>query len=112
MAHITTKEGETIGHYHDEATEDIAVLTALFKSKLENLVSDKGLDKAKESLSMTFGNKRMTQATLFTFARLEVEKCIQLAERKNKDYAGHSDPFKNLRRGGPFGIAVRLDAST
>ena len=52
----------------------------------------------------------MARATMFTFMRNHVERCIQLSERKNADYSGASDdPFFNLRRGGVVGFAVRLD---
>ena len=52
----------------------------------------------------------MTRDQMFAFMLAHVEKCVELARRKNADYSGASDdPFFNLRRGGEFGIAVRLD---
>jgi hypothetical protein len=34
---------------------------------------------------------------------------IRLMKNKNADYATQEDVFSNLRRGGLFGVAVRLD---
>jgi hypothetical protein len=51
----------------------------------------------------------MTTPELFDFARAECNKAIALAMAKNADYATGADPFQNLRRGGLFGIAVRMD---
>ena len=49
------------------------------------------------------------QKKLLDFGKRFTEIAIELAERKNADYAGDEDPFRNLRRGGSFGIAVRMD---
>lgn len=42
------------------------------------------------------------------FKQLTTEMC-EVMERKNRDYARGSDPFKNFRRHGAYGIVVRLD---
>jgi len=37
------------------------------------------------------------------------EEMLAVTTRKNNDYGGHTDPFKNFRRHGVYGILVRLD---
>ena len=52
----------------------------------------------------------MTRDELLEFGKTEFARCLSVAERKNRDYTSDNpDPFFNLRRGGPFGIAVRMD---
>ncbi len=50
-----------------------------------------------------------TRDDLMAFGANVCDKALLLAQAKNKDYARDLDPFRNLRRGGPFGIAVRMD---
>ena len=50
-----------------------------------------------------------TRETLMRFGRDCCDEALALAHDKNTDYARGSDPFRNLRRGGPFGIVVRMD---
>ena len=54
-------------------------------------------------------SKTWTRERMFEEARTWADDKFKLAERKNADYASSGDPFMNLRRGGPFGIAVRMD---
>ena len=50
-----------------------------------------------------------TREKMFDEAEKWILDCLALARKKNADYAGEGDPFMNLRRGGPFGIMVRMD---
>lgn len=51
----------------------------------------------------------MTGQELAAEFRKLCEGMCKTMEAKNADYARGSDPFKNLRRHGPYGIVVRLD---
>ncbi len=55
------------------------------------------------------GTGRTARKQMLTFGQNLLEDCLGLAEKKNNDYSAGNDPFMNLRRGGPFGIAVRMD---
>lgn len=37
------------------------------------------------------------------------DKMLEVTTKKNNDYGGHTDPFKNFARHGAFGVLVRLD---
>lgn len=37
------------------------------------------------------------------------EEMLELTARKNNDYGGVTDPFKNFRKHGAYGILVRMD---
>ena len=50
-----------------------------------------------------------TRDDLMAFGANTCDKALILAAKKNADYTGDADPFGNLRRGGPYGIAIRLD---
>ncbi len=50
----------------------------------------------------------MTKGELLKLHGEMSSKALVLMEKKNSDYAHGSDPFKNFRRHGPFGILVRL----
>ncbi len=51
----------------------------------------------------------MTQDALFKFGQEAVQEAMELARKKNRDYAKEHDALWNLKRGGPFGVAVRMD---
>lgn len=51
----------------------------------------------------------MTQTRLLEIFDEEVAKARALLEAKNADYARTGDALFNLRRAGPYGVAVRLD---
>ncbi len=50
----------------------------------------------------------MTKGDLLKLHGEMSSKALVLMEKKNSDYAHGSDPFKNFRRHGPFGILVRV----
>lgn len=45
---------------------------------------------------------------LSEFAVKFFAECMQIAREKNLRYAGDTDPFKNFRLGGTYGIAIRM----
>lgn len=53
-----------------------------------------------------------TSTELIEFARKFFDKCISVMEAKNARYAGAYDPFRNLRTGGEYGIAIRMGDKT
>jgi len=49
-----------------------------------------------------------TTSDLIGYAREFFDQCIAIMETKNARYAGAYDPFRNLRAGGEYGIAIRM----
>lgn len=45
---------------------------------------------------------------LMRFSEL-TNQMLETTRKKNNDYGGHTDPFKNFRRHGAFGVLVRMD---
>lgn len=89
MEPVTNKDGEVVG-YHGPA-EKLARTAAY------------------EVHTMPVGGYPATTDELLVFMRHKFDQCLALAEAKNARYARTADPFKNLSRGGSFGIAVRMD---
>ena len=97
MVAVTNKDGEVVGYAGYGA--------ALAKQAAEEVhgCCGGGCHEDEPSPGPT------TTEELIAFMRDEFRECLSLAEAKNSRYAKHTDPFKNLSRGGPFGIAVRMD---
>jgi len=86
MGEIKDKEGATTGYFHDRepfsAKHDLRTPAPLrYPSTTKDLIE---------------------------FAREFFDKCLAIMEAKNARYAGAYDPFRNLRAGGEYGIAIRM----
>lgn len=51
----------------------------------------------------------MDRDTLFKIHRDLCSRGLALMEKKNRDYGGNTDPFKNFRTRGELGILIRLE---
>jgi hypothetical protein len=55
------------------------------------------------------GKKQFTREDYLKRFQEICNQMLQVTTKKNNDYGGHTDPFKNFRRHGAYGVLVRLD---
>jgi hypothetical protein len=107
MSEIKSKEGDVLGYYHDPDEKEPPCTYSCCTTQEVTLPHVLVTRKKNFSTPAVF-RYPADREEMLKFGQDFFQGCLATANKKNQRYAGQTDPFKNFRLGGEYGIAVRM----